>query len=152
MSKSETLVHRATPEDADRAAVLFARYRSFYRRELNESSASAFLHERLTLSQSVVLLAERQGRTVGFLQLYPGFSSIYLAPIWRLNDLFVEDSERRTGVAGALIEEAEKLALNAGAVSLILETAEDNTGARRLYEAQGFVLSTDFLTYVKPLR
>lgn len=152
MTAAEIVVHRATLDDVDEAALLFSEYRHFYGRERDEEAAASFLRHRIRLSESVVLLARQAGKAVGFLQLYPGFSSISLAPQWILNDLFVDRAARRAGVAGALIDEAEKVAVGAGAGTLTLETAADNAGARRLYAERGYQLDDGFLHYAKSLR
>jgi ribosomal protein S18 acetylase RimI-like enzyme len=163
---SPVVVRRATPEDVALVAPLFALYRVFYGRTYDEPAAAAYLRERLERDQSVVLLAEptpapgtgdvTSGGTndagpVGFVQLYPGFESISLSTSWVLNDLYVLETARGSGVAAALMEEAERLARQAGAVSLTLETAHDNVVAQRLYERQGYRVDDAYLHYEKPL-
>ncbi|CAA9352239.1 MAG: Acetyltransferase, GNAT family [uncultured Nocardioidaceae bacterium] len=145
-------VRRATVEDVALAAPLFAAYREFYRLPYDERAAAAFLHDRLQAEESVVLLAETADGTVGFLQLYPGFESLALAPAWVLNDLYVAPAARGSGVAAALMERAEEVARAAGAAFLALETAHDNHVAQRLYERQGWQVEDAYRTYVKPLR
>ena len=152
MTQAKIMVARATLDDVEAAAALFSEYRHFYGRDRDTQAAADFLRDRLRLGESVVLLARRDdGKVLGFLQLYPGFSSISLAPQWVLNDLYVDEAERRSGVAGALIDEAEQVAREVGSVALTLETAEDNTGARELYERRGYLVGGDFLHYAKTL-
>ena len=55
------------------------------------------------------------------------------------------------GVGAALMQQAELLARQAGAVSLTLETAHDNVGAQRLYERQGYRVDDRYRHYAKPL-
>jgi ribosomal protein S18 acetylase RimI-like enzyme len=163
---SPVVVRRATPEDVALVAPLFALYRVFYGRTYDEPAAAAYLRERLERDQSVVLLAEptpAHGRAhgtahgrggsgpVGFVQLYPGYESLSLATSWVLNDLYVLESARGGGVAAALMEEAERLARWAGAVSLTLETAHENVVAQRLYERQGYRVDDTYLHYEKAL-
>jgi GNAT superfamily N-acetyltransferase len=100
--------------------------------------AGDFLRERLTREESVVLLAERDGAAVGFTQLYPLFSSVRTARLWLLNDLFVVESARRSGVARALLDAAADFARRDGACGLMLETGRDNVAARALYRAAGW--------------
>ena len=154
---SPVTVRRASPDDVDLVAPLFARYRAFYGRPYDEPAAAAFLTERLQKAESVVLLAEPTGADtgltggpVGFVQLYPGFSSLAVAPSWVLNDLLVLESARGAGVATALLRYAELLARRAGAVSLVLETAQDNLAAQRLYEREGYRVD-GLRHYEKPL-
>ena len=67
---------RATLDDLDALAPLFADYRTFYSMTPDLDTARRFLHERLSRGESVVFLAELDGRPAGFTQLYPMFSSV----------------------------------------------------------------------------
>jgi ribosomal protein S18 acetylase RimI-like enzyme len=147
----ELRVRRATTADVGAVAPLFALYREFYGKPRDEPAAAAFLHARLSQGQSVVLLAEVDARPVGFAQLYPGFSSVAAAPAWVLNDLYVLQEARGSGAAAALMESAESLAREAGAVHLSLETARSNVVAQRLYERQGYSVEDGYLHYEKQL-
>ncbi len=152
MPSSDVRVRRAGAGDVDRVAPLFGRYLRFYGKPHDEATAVGFVRARMEQGQSVVLLAELGGtRTVGFTQLYPSFSSVSLAPTWILNDLYVLESARGDGVAAALMEAAERLARDAGAVSLTLETGRDNHTAQRLYERQGYRVDDRYLHYEKRL-
>jgi GNAT superfamily N-acetyltransferase len=84
---------------------------------------------------------------VGFMQLYPSFSSVSLKRLWILNDLFVRSSARRGGVGRALLERARQHALETGAKGLILNTAVTNTPAQTLYETCGWEREDEFLQY-----
>jgi ribosomal protein S18 acetylase RimI-like enzyme len=151
MHALEVLVRRVDAAEAERVAPLFALYREFYGKQYDEAVAADFLRTRLEREESVVLVAEQGGEEVGFTQLYPGFSSVSAAPVWVLNDLYVLEQARGSGAAPALMEHAEQLARAAGAVALQLETARDNTRARRLYERQGYVVEDGYLHYAKSL-
>ncbi len=75
---------------------LFDAYRQFYGQEPDLLGARRFLEARLRGGDSVVLLAfDATGAGVGFVQLYPSFSSVAMKPIWILNDLFVAPEARR---------------------------------------------------------
>ena len=69
-------IRRATPDDLDAVAALFDAYRRFYGQPGDVPRAHAFLAERIGRDESVVLLAEDAGTTLGFTQLYPLFSSV----------------------------------------------------------------------------
>lgn len=97
------------------------------------------MSDRLSRNESVVLIAEdRAGSAVGFIQLYPTFSSILVAPVYLLSDLFVIPEARRRGVGALLLTSAIETARAAGAVWLELATAITNVPAQRLYEALGW--------------
>lgn len=131
-------VRRVGPDDLDAIAPLFDDYRRFYGQPGDVVRARNWLQDRITRGESVVLLAERDGRTCGFTQLYPMFSSVRIARLWILNDLFVAAQARRAGVARALLDAAAQFAREDGAAAIMLETARDNAPARALYTAVGW--------------
>ena len=140
-------IRRAEPRDLDILAPLFDAYRQFYGQERDLPRAHAFLAERFRRGQSTVFLASDHARAVGFVQLYPSFSSIRTAPILILNDLYVAPDARRTGTARALLAAAEAHAKAEGAAGLILSTGVENRPARALYEAMGWKRETRFYEY-----
>jgi ribosomal protein S18 acetylase RimI-like enzyme len=123
-------------------ARLFDAYRVFYGQPSDPNAASAFLHERFTLGESIVFVAMLEGnpepRAVGFTQLYPVFSSVSLRRTWLLNDLYVEPDVRGQRVGERLIERAVQLARETGAKGIGLETAHTNVSGQKLYERMGF--------------
>jgi ribosomal protein S18 acetylase RimI-like enzyme len=131
-------IRQAGLADLDRIAPLFDAYRGFYGQASDVALAHAFLRERLALGESFILFAERGAVAVGFVQLYPLFSSVRARRILLLNDLFVDPAARRTGVAQALLREAEAFGRELGVLRLVLETAEDNRPAQQLYERLGW--------------
>lgn len=121
------------------AAQLFDEYRQFYRQASDLNAASDFLHERFSKNESQFFLAlDEHGKGIGFVQLYPGFSSVKMKRMWILNDLYVNSASRLNGVASALIDAAKTLAIETGSVSIMLETANDNAEAQQLYRKFGF--------------
>lgn len=152
MTREKVQVRQAGEADVPQVASLFALYRQFYGKPYDIELAAVFLQNRLQRRESVVLLAEfKEGGPVGFTQLYPGFSSVSAAPAWILNDLYVTDSARGSGAASALMKGAEKLARQAGAAYLALETARDNSTAQRLYVREGYEVEEGYLHYQKAL-
>ena len=143
------IVRQAGPADVDAVAPLFDAYRQFYQQPSDPALARAFLAERLARSESVIFLAERDGQAVGFVQLYPLFSSTAARPrrLWLLNDLFVSPSARGGGVARALMDRALRLGEETGAAGLELATARTNAPAQRLYESLGWRQDELFLRY-----
>lgn len=131
-------IRTATPDDLDAIARLFDAYRQFYGQPSDRAAARAFLAERMEYRQSLVLLAEHGDDAVGFAQLYPMFSSVRMASVWVLNDLYVDTDARRLGVGRRLLEAAAVAAKAAGAVRVALETARENLPARALYRDAGW--------------
>jgi len=120
-------------------AVLFDKYRLFYKQNSNIDGARNFLEMRFRNNESVVFLGVEANQTVGFAQLYRSFTSVGMRDVWILNDLFVEGAKRRTGIAERLVIEAVHFARETGAVRVVLETATDNFQAQKLYDKLGFL-------------
>jgi GNAT superfamily N-acetyltransferase len=144
-------IARATAKDVERIAPLFDAYRQFYKKKPDLAGARAFIGERLEKDESVIFLALAGDKAVGFVQLYPCFSSTAMKPMWILNDLFVTPEARRGGAAKALMERARQWAVETKADGLWLETAVDNHPAQRLYESLGWKRDNDFYRYLMPL-
>ncbi|EEM13857.1 N-acetyltransferase [Bacillus pseudomycoides] len=135
-------VIKAGLNELDLVTRLFDKYRIFYKQTSNLKEAKKFIQERMENDDSVIFLAfENQigdVKPLGFVQLYPSFSSVAMKKLWNLNDLYVEQSARQKGVAKALMEKAKEYALETGAKGLTLETAIDNYNAQSLYESMGY--------------
>jgi len=139
-----------TENNCAEASLLFDAYRQFYGQDADLDASSAFLRERLSDKNSVVLIAYDKHKAVGFTQLYPSYSSVSIKPIWILNDLYVDHNDRRKGIATLLISSARDYALSTNAVKLIIATAPDNLVAQNLYEKYGFKKDS-FIHYYLPL-
>ncbi len=140
---------RASLESLELLVPLFDHYRQFYKQQSDMQGARRFLADRIGNGDSAVYIAlEESGHAaLGFAQLYPSFSSVAMKPQWILNDLFVSHAARGQGVAEALIRQSVKHAKESNARGIALETAVDNTPARRLYEKLGWKQEEGFLTY-----
>jgi len=138
---------QASPADVGDLAPLFDQYRQFYGRSPDEEGARRFLFARLSKGESVVYFSLQEKRAVGFVQLYPAFSSTNLTRQWILNDLYVVAEARNQGVGRALVERAHRLAEETQAIGLVLETAVTNQAAQRLYESLGWKRDEEFYRY-----
>jgi ribosomal protein S18 acetylase RimI-like enzyme len=137
---------RAGLEHVALVAPLFDAYRQFYKQAPDLDGATAFLRDRLAKEQSWIFVAmeDAPDAALGFVQLYPSFSSVRMRPIWILNDLFVAPEARRLGVGRLLMDAALRLAQASGAARLTLATAKDNTAARSLYLSLGYRIDEHF--------
>ena len=142
-------IRLASAADLRTVAELFDGYRRFYGQPPDYVLAEAFLRDRFTNNDSVVFLAidPQSGDGLGFVQLYPSFSSVAAQPIWILNDLFVSPAKRKCGVGRALLDAAREHGIATGAKRLILSTAATNREARALYERYGYKQDDVFLVY-----
>lgn len=139
---------RADASHLDPVARLFDAYRGFYGQPSNLQQSRDFIAERIALDESAIFLAlADDGQALGFVQLYPTFSSIDAHRTWLLSDLFTAPAARGRGVGTLLMNTARAFALSTGAKGLVLETATDNFGAQRLYESLGYVRDTGYYTY-----
>jgi len=140
-------VRQATIQDLEQLVPLFDGYRQFYGRASDVAAAREFLLARFTHNESTLFIAHEGERAIGFTQLYPSFSSISLARIFILNDLFVHEQARRKGVASALLSAAVNFATALGADRLSLSTAITNDAAQALYHSAGWKRDDQFLVY-----
>lgn len=143
-------IREASLTDLDGLALLFQKYLLFYKRKDSLENVRHFLRSRLTKGEAKVFLAFGAGnkkKPLAFVLLYPGFSSLSLGKIYILNDLFVEEQVRHTGIASKLIDASRDMAKANKALRLDLSTANDNKVAQRLYEGYGFIKDELFITY-----
>lgn len=140
-------VRQAILSDLDALALLFDSYRQFYGRVSDLDAATDFLQARFNHGESILFIAHEGSKAVGFIQLYPSFSSVSLARIFVLNDLFVYEHARRKGVASKLMTAAVDYASSMDAVRVSLSTAIANEAAQRLYQHAGWKRDEQFFVY-----
>jgi len=146
-------VIRATTAQLESVANLFDAYRGFYQQPSNLEQSRAFIAERMAGNESAIFLAQDENaEALGFVQLYPTFSSIDAHRTWLLSDLFTAPAARGRGIGRLLMNTARDFALQTGAKGLVLETATDNVTAQGLYESLGYVRDTGYYTYMLDLR
>lgn len=142
---------KAGLEEVDFISKLFDKYREFYGQKSDFNSAASFIKDRIRNNESVIFLAlEMTDDTkvpVGFIQMYPSFSSVSMKRVWILNDLYVEKSKRRNGIAKQLMEKAKSFAAETGAKGITLCTAIDNYPAQKLYESIGYCKNDKYYYY-----
>ncbi|MFJ3497294.1 GNAT family N-acetyltransferase [Streptomyces sp. NPDC086091] len=95
------------------------------------------------------LVAEIDGRVVGYLRLVPATGLACNAHVRQIQGLAVADTARGRGVGRALVRAAVEETRRAGARRLTLRVLGHNAPARALYAAEGFtvegVLPGEFL-------
>jgi GNAT superfamily N-acetyltransferase len=84
-----------------------------------------------------LIARDEEGRASGFATIFWTWTTLSAARIGVMNDLFVTERARGTGVAEALIAACAERCRGYGAVSLDWTTARDNHRAQRLYERVG---------------
>lgn len=130
------MVRLATEEDAADVARLMIGFRDWWQRD--EPADEVFergARRLLTDPNTDFLLAGDP--PVGVCQLRYRYSIWTESDCW-LEDIFVEDGARGTGLGRALVEAAFERARERGCRRIELDVNEANRGAVRLYESFGF--------------
>ncbi|MCA4781663.1 GNAT family N-acetyltransferase [Empedobacter stercoris] len=138
------MTKQASINNLEEIVPLFDAYRQFYDKKSDVEGAKEFLLERIANNESVIYLAfDEKENAVGFVQLYPLFSSTRMKRFWILNDLFVSPEFRGQGFSRELIDQAKKLCIKTDACAMLLETSVTNHIGNSLYPSAGFILRDD---------
>ncbi|WP_299806091.1 GNAT family N-acetyltransferase [uncultured Shewanella sp.] len=141
-------VVRASTEHLDAVAKLFNQYRQFYQQADDLALARSFIGQRIHEATSVIFIAlSSQNQPLGFIQLYPTFSSISAKTSLILNDLYVTNHARKRGIGRALMLSAIDYAKSQDVASLSLQTHHENSQAQALYESLLFKKDNEFFSY-----
>lgn len=134
----DVTIARAKTPDLDAVAPLFDAYRSFFAGANDLARSRAFLQERLRATDSVVFFARSGAQALGFIQLYPLWSSWYCRRIWFLSDLYVREESRKCGIGRCLVERAVEHAISTGASSMMVELPHSEPHLAEFYARLGF--------------
>jgi GNAT superfamily N-acetyltransferase len=83
-------------------------------------------------------LAWLDGRAVGLIDCFAGFSTFAARPLLNVHDIVVRAELRGRGIGQALLRWAEERARQLGCCKLTLEVLSNNTRAMASYEQAGF--------------
>jgi ribosomal protein S18 acetylase RimI-like enzyme len=144
-------VRRANPSDIDALLPLVRAYRVFYGETPDTAGERRFIGKHLRDATSTLFFASDGSRAVGFVQIFESWSTLRLAPVLILEDLFVEPDARGQGIARALIDAALAFARESGAAAMFLETALTNERAQEVYERAGWAREQTFVKFNAPL-
>jgi GNAT superfamily N-acetyltransferase len=142
-------IRRARPEDAPELVRLI-RGLAEYEREPDavqatpETLAAQMRSERPPFE---ALLAERDGRAIGFALFFHNYSTWEGRPGIYLEDLFVEEAERGGGAGSALLAAVAQLAVERGCGRLELAALDWNTPATGFYRAHGAQAMDEWTVY-----
>ena len=141
-------IRPAVASDAQSIGSLARQFAS-YLRELGDLTdfkltASAYLRDGFgTNSAFAGLVAEDQGKVIGYLLYHFGYDSDRAARNMHVADLYVDRAARNQGVGKALMASAASIAREAGAEEMIWSVYQSNTIASRFYEKLGAQRITD---------
>lgn len=88
--------------------------------------------------QAYSVLAFDGEQPVGLVNCIEGFSSFKCKPLVNVHDVAVMASHRGRGIAEAMLAEAERIAVERGAVKMTLEVLSGNAPAVKLYRRIGY--------------
>ena len=123
---------------------LFKDYIIFYKSQLSDEQYELTWHRLNSGFNINGLLAELDGKVVGFTHYIFRPSTWAVEDFCYLEDLFVDPTVRGGGVGRALIKAVEEIAIAKGSKRLYWTTAPDNETARKLYDK---VAITDRVQY-----
>jgi GNAT superfamily N-acetyltransferase len=133
-------IWRATPDDAGAVARLLAGFRDWYGRDWpDDASIRASVDRIISRDDTEFLLgAGPDGTATGVVQLRFRWTVWWEAEDCWIEDVFVDEAARGTGLGRALVRAAIDRAAERGCRRVDLDVDEDNTAARALYASLGF--------------
>lgn len=145
----DTIIKAVERSDEQEWRELWRQYLDFYHLTLGEdvygNTFAAFFDSDLQTPNCIV--AVKNGRLVGLCHYLLHSHCWKIERVCYLQDLFVAETERATGVGRALIEAVYAEADKQGAPTVYWLTEETNHSARKLYDRIGRL--TPFLRYMR---
>jgi ribosomal protein S18 acetylase RimI-like enzyme len=133
-------IWRATPEEAGDVARLLAGFRDWYRRDWPDDASFRASVERIMARDDAEYLlgAPAGGPPAGVIQLRFRWTVWWEAEDCWIEDVYVEDAARGTGLGRALVQAGLDRARERGCRRADLDVDPENTPARALYRSLGF--------------
>ncbi|QYK00187.1 GNAT family N-acetyltransferase [Shewanella psychrotolerans] len=120
------LIRIAIEDDLSALAILFDKYRQNLGQAASIEDSHEFMRSRLSENDSVIFVAIVDEQVIGFIQLYPSFSSRFLKPLWYFDDLYVAEPYRHNGIGRCLVDKAKELADETNALAVRREHFEQD--------------------------
>jgi GNAT superfamily N-acetyltransferase len=137
-----------SPPDRRAWQPLAVGYNTFYERVLPDSAYDRTWQRLMEGRELSGLAARLDGRLVG-ISHYLFHANVWFGEVCYLADLFVDETVRGQGAAGALIEAVAAAARARGCARCYWQTKQDNARARRLYDK--VARFSGFIRYDYPL-
>ncbi|WHY01446.1 GNAT family N-acetyltransferase [Neobacillus sp. DY30] len=144
---SEITISQAAIQDLSKLVPIFDDYREYFKQQKDPAQVEQFLFEKFEHLESVIFIAQVQEEVVGFAQLYPVFSSLTLQRVWLLNDFFITERNRGSGVGTQLFEKVKEFTQLTKSKGIELSVEHTNKKAWAFWEKQGFKMDEDFRYY-----
>jgi ribosomal protein S18 acetylase RimI-like enzyme len=142
------IIRPALASDAQSIGNLAAQFAS-YLRQLGDLTdfkltAQAYLRDGFGTNPAFAgLIAEDQGKVIGYLLYHFGYDSDRAARNMHVVDLYVDAAVRNHGIGGALMARAANIARQTSAEEMIWSVYKTNTLAATFYEKLGAERITD---------
>jgi GNAT superfamily N-acetyltransferase len=140
-------IRQATIQDLSKLVPIFDDYRECFKQTKNPVMVEQFLFEKFEHLESVIFIALLEDEVVGFAQLYPVFSSLTLQRVWLLNDFFIAEEFRGSGVGTQLFASVKEFTLLTKSKGIELSVEHTNEKAWAFWEKQGFKVDEEFRYY-----
>lgn len=135
MQNDDPIIRPVRETDFERWLPLWRGYQAFYRAQIPDEATRATWNRFFDAQEPVhCVVAERKGKLIGLAHYLFHRSTWLVGPACYLNDLFVDPSGRRSGVARKLLEAVYEAADAHGASKVYWLTHESNAAARLLYD------------------
>ena len=137
-------VRRADYGDADDAAALVMLLDAYASdpagggEPLSAFAKANLVRELAARPQAYSVLAFDGEEPVGLVNCIEGFSTFACRPLVNVHDVAVIASHRGRGIAEQMLREAERIAIERGAVKMTLEVLSGNAPAMKLYQRIGY--------------
>lgn len=135
-------------EDRSAWEGLWQTYLTFYEQKLAQEVTETLFGRLLADGHHAGLVAELDGKLVGFAHYLVHDSTWSITPTCYLEDLFVDGAIRGGGIGRRLIEGVYTAADNAGCGNVYWHTHDHNSRARKLYDRIGTLSA--FVRYDRP--
>jgi len=141
------LIRAAAPADVAELLRLIHALAVYEKLEHLAVGTPAQLHEALFGKRPVceALVAEVEGRAVGFALYFPTFSTFLCKPGLYLEDLFVEPAHRGCGIGKALLKRLAAITVERGGGRFEWRVLDWNEPSIRFYEGLGATLMREWL-------
>lgn len=143
-----TVIRRAALEDAATLQALLEEQAQHHGEVLERGVEALERHGFGPQPLFRALLAEKAGLARGFALYYPDFSTLRGRPGVMLQDIYVRETARGTGLGRALLAEVMTDAADWEASFLTLMLDRSNESARAFYARHGFAARGDYDTLI----
>lgn len=144
---NKLIIRQATIQDLTKIVPIFDCYREYFQQQRHPTKVESFLFEKFEHLESVIYIAEKYSEVIGFAQLYPTFSSLTLERVWLLNDFFISEEYRNSGVGKQLFEKVKEFTWLTNSKGIELSVEHINQKAWEFWERQGFKVDEEFRYY-----